>query len=115
MRLFIFFITVLLVTGIAKAEKLPVVFKKGMLITCPANHKPVYKVVNTIREGSAITSLDIVYYGTGKHPKPKEPFLCHSVISVPWRGVCMHSNQGWLPKACQVGLRVELKIDPVVE
>lgn len=92
----------------------PVVFKKGMLITCPKNQKPVYSVVETVREGQALTSKDIVFYGTKKSPLKGEAFLCDSVIST-WRGVCIHSNQGWLPESCQNGLRIKLEFEPTVE
>ncbi len=96
------------------AKEAPVVFKKGMLITCPKNHKPAYKVISTIRQGSPIQSKDIVFYKTNKHPKPDDLFICDSVV-MSWKGVCIHSNLGWLPKECQVGLRVKLEFEPVVE
>ena len=105
---------IMLLITLPAFAKLPVVFKKGMLITCPKNHRPVYKVAKTIREGVPIKGEDLYFYGTKRHPKKEDAFLCDSVVTS-WRGVCIHSNLGWLPKECQVGLRVKLEFEPVIE
>ena len=89
------------------------VLKQGMNITCPKNHKPVYTVVKKVKEGDAVTSKHVVLYGSRKPPKAGDSYRCDSIVQT-WRGVCIHTDQGWLPKSCQVGLRIKLEFEPVV-
>lgn len=102
------------------APQAPVVLKKGQIISCPANHKPMYKLTESLREGEAIRSDMVVYHDTGKKPEKLNVaglpagFACDSVVMT-WRGACIHTNQGWKPDACQVGLRVKLEFETVVE
>lgn len=96
------------------AEERPVVLKKNMFITCPANHRPIYRISKTIREGESINSDMVLDLETGKKPKPGERFKCDSVYMT-YRGACIHTNKGWLPKVCQVGLRVSLDFETIIE
>ena len=46
--------------------------------------------------------------------KKGDTFKCQSVVNT-WRGSCIHTNKGWLPKACQDGLRVSLSFEPLID
>ena len=101
-----------LLIGSAQAA---VVLKKNMVITCPSNHEPVYKLAKSFKDtDSGLTANHLYFYGTKKHPKQGDGFLCDAAVSS-WRGVCIHTNKGWVPEACQKGLRVKLEFEPFLE
>lgn len=90
-----------------------VALKKNQLITCPLDHKPVYRVAKTLYEGDAITTEHLIEMASKKHPKADQPFKCNALIQG-WAGICIHTNQGWIPEACRKRMQFNITFKPLI-